>query len=265
MASDPFKYWDPLTSIWTSGTANQNWWNATGTYPSLLEMLRRQIVGRRLTLNLDKGDLALTVVEFDSRLDNPAVLMGQLNDIRLAADEISWSGVTFAHATAFLRNVQVKPASPPMLVAGPVDLTLDVPAPAAERLLRRAVPRLTGDVGADGVVRLRLSRLPRIGHLEVDATLDGATVTVRPRVLALRRTRWRLPVRMPAYRARIPELPRGLELTDVRVAPGRITLFGRLPEWQFTMPKSRMEDLVQQLNQATQSLNLGTWYRPRGD
>ena len=73
-----------------------------------------------------------------------------------------------------------------------------LPADTLDDLFRLAAPRLSGQIGPDGIARLRLARRPALGHLEVDANLDGSTLWLKPRGLVLRRRRC-------AYRsARLP-------------------------------------------------------------
>ena len=115
--------------------------------------VRRLVVGRRLAVRLEDGDLTLTVTEFDSRLDVRGLSVGQLNDVRLAARDICWHGNRFDRATAVMHNVHMKPTAPPVLVAAPVELTLEIPAPVLDDLFLWAAPRLSGEVGADGVAQ----------------------------------------------------------------------------------------------------------------
>jgi hypothetical protein len=222
----------------------------------LFMTVRRLVVGRRLAVRLDDGDLTLTVTEFDSRLDVRGLSVGQLNDVRLAARDIRWRGNRFDRATAVLHNVHMRPSSPPMLVAAPVELTLEVPAELLDDLFRWAAPRLSGEVGPDGVARLRLARRPLMGHLEVDAELDGSTLWLKPRGLVLRRSRWTLPARTPAYPVRLPQLRHGLALTGISFAPDLVCLSGTLPEWRMDVPRKRLEDIINQLSVAGVPLNL---------
>ena len=190
-----------------------------GGLPDVFTTVRRLVVGRRLAVRLDDGDLTLTVTEFDSRLEMRGLSVGQLNDIRLAARDIRWDGNQFDHATAVLHNVHIRPSAPPVLVAAPVELTLEVPTAVLDDLFRWAVPRLSGEVGGDGIARLRLARRPVLGNVEVDARLDGSTLWFKPRGLVIRRSRWRLPSRTPAYPVHLPELPHGLQLTGIDLRP----------------------------------------------
>ena len=258
---DPFRPIDMLASLWTTAAIAPVSSGAAAAYRTLFMTVRRLVVGRRLTVSLDQGDLTLTVTEFDSRLDVRALSVGQLNDVRLAARDISWHTNQFEHAAVVLHNVHMRPTVPPVLVAAPVELTLEVPAPVLDDLFRWAAPRLCGDVGADGVARLRLARKPTAGHLEVDARLDGSTLWLKPRGLVLRRSRWRLPHRTPAYPVRLPDLPNGVLLTGVTFAPGVVRLSAWVPEWRVDMPRTRLEDLLAQLSAVGRPLNLTRFAR----
>ena len=253
---DPFRPIDMLTSLWSSAAVAPVSTGAAAAYRTLFVTLRRLVVGRRLAVRLDDGDLTLTVTEFDSRLDVRGLSVGQLNDVRLAARDIRWRDNTFDRATATLHNVHMRPTTPPVLVAAPVALTLEVPAVLLDDLFRWAAPRLSGEVGADGIARLRLSRRPLLGHLEVDARLDGSTLWLKPKVVVVRESRWRLPARTPAYPVRLPELPHGLVLNAITFAPDAVCVSGTLPEWRMELPRKRLEDIIGQLSVVGMPLNL---------
>jgi hypothetical protein len=253
---DPFRPLDMLSALWSTAAVAPMNSGATAAYRTLFMTLRRLVAGRRLAIRLDEGELTLTVTEFDSRLDVRGLSMGQLSDVRLAARDIRWNGSAFNQATAVLHNLHMRPAAPPVVVAAPVDLTLEIPAAALHDLFRWAAPRLSGDVADDGVARLRLARRPLLGHLEIEARLDGSTLWLTPNGIAVGRSRWRLPPRTPAYRVHLPELPHGLRLTEVTFAPGVVRLSGTLPEWRMAMPRTRLEEILSQLSVVGVPLNL---------
>ena len=89
---DPFRPIDMLTSLWSSAAVAPVSSGAAAAYRTLFMTVRRLVVGRRLAVRLDDGDLTLTVTEFDSRLDVRGLSVGQLNDVRLAARDIRWDG-----------------------------------------------------------------------------------------------------------------------------------------------------------------------------
>jgi hypothetical protein len=253
---DLFRPLDMLASLWSTAAVAPMNTGAAAAYRTLFMTLRRLVVGRELTVRLDEGDITLTVTEFDSRLDVRGLAVGQLSDVRLAARDIRWDNNRLDSATAVLHNVHLRPSAPPVLVAAPVDLTVELPAEGLDELLRLAAPRLAGDIGPDGIARLRLARRPGLGHLEVDAVLDGSILRLRPRGLVLGRRRIGLPQRTPGYRVQLPEMPHGLHLTDIDIRPDKLCLSGSLHEWRVDVPGSRLEDVINQLSVVGRPLNL---------
>jgi LmeA-like phospholipid-binding len=203
------------------------------------------VVGRRVTLHSEGGPITMIVSEFESRLDIRRLSVGQLDDVRVGATEIVWGNRRFERASAVLRNVHVRPGAPPTVVAAPVHVTLDVPTEALDHLFGTTAPRFAGTIGDDAVARVRWARLPRLGHLEVDAVLDGSALLLKPRALAVRTRRWHLPLRTPGYRIAMPELPHGLQLTDVRFEPGLLRLSGTLPEWRMDLTPRHFEHFIE--------------------
>ena len=63
-------------------------------------------------------------------------------------------------------------------------------------------------------------------------------------------------MRTPAYPVRLPELPHGLVLTEISLAPGVVCLSGTLPEWRMDVPRKRLEDILNQLSVVGVPLNL---------
>jgi hypothetical protein len=242
---DPFRTVDLVGALWSAATAVPP--VSTGTaaaYRTLLLTVRRLAVGRAVTVHLDAGDVTMTVTEMESRLDVRKIAVGQLDDVRLVTTDITWATSRFERAEAILHDVRLLPGTPPVVVAAPVELSLDIPTSALEHLLLLAAPRLTGHVGADGVARLHWARRPAMGHVEVDATLDGAALYLKGRGLTLRGHRWRLPPWTPAYRFRLPLLPHGLVLTDVEFEPELLRVRGTLPQWRIELSRRRLEDLL---------------------
>lgn len=260
---DPFRPLDMFTSIWSATAMAPVNGGAAAAYRTLFMTMRRLVVGRRLTVGLDDGDLMMTVTKLDSRLDVRGLSVGQLNDVTLTARNIHWGASTFDHGTVVLHNVHMKPTSPPVLVAAPVELTLEVPAGALDDLFRSAAPRLRGEIGADGVARLRFARRPRLGHLEVEARLVGSALWLVPRKLAVGRSRLGLPAATPPYRVQLPELAPGLQLTGLELTPGVVRLRGTLPEWRTELPRKRLEDIIAQLSVTGVALNLSRLGRLR--
>lgn len=236
----PILGWD---AFWLGRLAN------TGAFAAHLTAfitLRQLVLGRRLAVRLDAGELALTVVEVDSRVGGRGLAVGQLSDVRIVAEHVRWNHHRFGRATVVLHNVHLRPTVPPVLTAAPVELSLDVPTTSLDELFRWAAPRFTGEVGDDGVARLRLAKRLGAGHVEVLTRIAGSTLWLKPIALA-RRRRWALPRRMPAYPVRIPPLPHQLTLTAVEFRPGVVRLTGTVPEWRTELPRTRLDDMIGQL------------------
>lgn len=260
---DPQWPLDLLASLWSATTSVPVNSGAATAYRTLFVTLRRMVVGRRLTVRLDDGDLTMTVTRMDSRLDVRGLSVGQLNDVTLVAHDINWRTSTFESITMVLHNVHLKPASPPVLVAAPVELTLEVATSALAELFAVAAPRFSGEIGADGVARLRMARHPWMGHVEVEARVDGSTLWLVPRNVTMGNSRWQVPARTPAYPVRLPEFAHGLALTGVTFAPGTVRLTGTMAQWRNELPRDRLEDIVTQLSVAGVALNLTRWGRMR--
>lgn len=252
---DPFRPLDVLAALWSTATVAPVNTGAAAAYRTLFLTVRRLVVGKRLTVRLTDGDMSLTITEFDARLDLRALSVGQLDDVRIAATDLRWHGQRFERASTVLHNVHMRASVPPALVAAPVELTLELPAPVLDELFQSAAPRLSGEVGPDGVARLSVARRRGWGHVEVEMRVDGSTLWIRPRAI-VRRRRWTLPQRTPGYPVRLPELPRGLYLTSIDLAPGVVRLTGTLPEWRAEVPRARLEDAINQLSAVGRPLNL---------
>ncbi|MBV9352523.1 MAG: hypothetical protein JOZ23_13460 [Mycobacterium sp.] len=254
---DPLRPIEMLTSLWSSASTLPPVSSAAEAgYRTLFTTLRRLIVGRRLSVQLSQGSIVLTVTEFDSSLDMLGLSVGQLGDVRLVATELHWENVQFDRAVATLHNVHLRPGMPPVLVAAPVELSLELPASILDEIFRWAMPRFIGEVGDDGVARLHWARRPGLAALEVDAQPDGSTLWLKPRGIALLRRRWPLPARAPAWPVRLPNLPHGLQLTGVTFGAGLLHLCGTVPEWRMDIPRGRVEDIINQLSSMGEALNL---------
>jgi hypothetical protein len=240
---EPLRGWEllrPLDLLANTGIA--------AAYKTMFVTLRQLVVGRRLSIRVEDGNLDLTVTRFTSRLDLRRLATGRHHDVRLEATDVTWRGYSFDRAHVILHNLHFRGhLRPTELIATPVDLSVDLPAPALDDMFTWAAPRLAGEVGPDGVARLHFAKRRGSGHVEVDAHLDGTTLWITPRAVVRRRRRWNLPARTPSYRIRVPELPNGLQLTSIGFAPGVVRLAGTLPEWRADMPRTRLEDIIGQL------------------
>jgi hypothetical protein len=253
---DPFGALDMLTSLWSSTGLPSVGAGAAAPYRTLFTTLQRLLVGREMTVQVDRHDVALTLTQFDSPLDPRALAVGQLGEVRLAARDMRWDQHRFDRVNAVLHNVHVRPGMPPALVAAPVELSLMPPTELVDVVLRQVAPQLCSELGVDGSARLHWSRRPGWGSLEIDVAPVGSTLWLKPRVLITRRRRWRLPARIPAYPVPLPDLPRGLLVTGVSFGADSLQLSGLLPEWRMNLPLKRLEEVINQSSRRTGALRL---------
>jgi LmeA-like phospholipid-binding len=254
---DPLRALDMLSSLWSStglpsvsaGAAQA----AAVPYRTVFMTLQQLLVGKEITVRLGNSDVVLTVTELASALEPQGLAVGQLGEVRVAARDVRWDGHRLESAVAVLHNVHIRPGVPPVLVAAPVQLSSALPTEIFDDVLRQSVPRLRSERGADGTARLRWSRRPAWGGLEVDVDAAGTTLWLRPRTLITGRRRWTLPARTPAYRLPLPALPQGLVVTEVSLAPDALQLSALLPEWRMELPLRHLEDLISRLSQGARS------------
>lgn len=256
--SDPFRPLDALAAMWTTAPLMAG---PAAVYRTLFETASKRLVGRTFTVRTKAADVRLTLTELDACLDPLALSVGQLDDVRIVAEGLTWGEHRIERAEAVARNVHVRPAGVPELVAAPVEVTVTVSAATVDGLLRARVPWLVADVREDATPTLRLRRRPGLAHVEVEVRPDGSTLSVRPRALNLSGRRWSLPARVPAYAVRLRPLPSQLRLTTIEPGPGVVHLHGVLPVWRRQMPTGRLNDLLSQIRAATSLLDLTAWLR----
>jgi hypothetical protein len=254
---DPFRALDMLSSLWSSAGLPSVGAGAAQAvavpYRTVFTTLQQLLVGKEITVRIADHDVVLTVTELASALEPRGLAVGQLGEVRVAARDVRWDGHRLDRAVAVLHNVHIRPGVPPVLVAAPIQLSSAVPTEIFDDVLRRSVPQLRSEPGADGTARLRWSRRPAWGGLEVDVDAAATMLWLRPRTLITGQRRWRLPARTPAYRLPLPALPQGLLVTEVSLAPDAIQLSALLPEWRMELPLRHLEDLITRLSQGARS------------
>ncbi len=253
---DPFRPLDSFASLWstTSQTAGP-----AAMYRSLFETARGRLVGRTFTVRTAGAAVRLTLAELDAQLEPLPLSVGQLGDVRIVADDLTWADYRVERAVAVAHNVHVRPGAVPVLVAAPVELTVTVSAATVVALVHARVPWLVADIAQDAVPTVRWRRKPDLGHAEIDVHPEGSTLWLRPRAVHTRGRRWAIPSRLPAYPVRLRQLPSGLQLTRIEPGPGVLHLHGVLPEWRKPMPTGRLNDLLRQIRSASKLLDVSKW------
>ena len=234
----------------------------SGGYGTVYTTIRRLIVGRDLTIRTAHTSLELTVTELDAQPHPRAMSIGQFGDVTAVARNVAYGRYRLPKVDAVLHNVHFRPGSPTQLVAAPVELTAEVPNTVLAALLSTVTPRVRAAVDENGIGRIWWARQERIGHLEVDATIVGATLTLRPQALVVRGRRWSLPRWLPRHSVALPAL-QGMLLTNIELQPGAVVLSTRLPAWKYDVPPTQWENVLAQVRSNTGLLNLARGTRRR--
>jgi hypothetical protein len=223
---DPLGMWQEAARPFTDMAAGQVPGWGSSPLQGLLDALRRALVGRPVTVGEGAQRLSFTLTTLEARVEPQAAATGQADDVVLEAKDVVFQGWSFATVTLQLGNVHTRVGGTPALVSAPVDvtatLTLDV--------LRRLVPlrQIVLDGLEDGGVRVRWSRSPGLGWMELRPVLHQGQVGLRPTALGRSRA-WSLGDRLPVFRPRLP-LPDDARVTGVRVREGRVEVRVRVDE-----------------------------------
>jgi hypothetical protein len=110
-----------MAALWSSTSTRGVGAGPAAGYRILFDNLCRLMVGRRLTVRLKGDDVKLTIKKLDAHPDVRSLSVGQLSDVHIAAEDIRCGQHTMTRAEAHLRNVHLRPATPPVLVAAPVE------------------------------------------------------------------------------------------------------------------------------------------------
>ena len=107
--------------------------------------------------------------------------------------------------------------------------------------------RLTAaDVTDSGAVRLRWSRWPRRGYLEVVSEVMDAhgTLLLRPRTVGVAGYRMRPPRRLHAIRVPMPWLPRNFRLTEIATGNDHVVFRVVADRWHHRLSTAQLLDLL---------------------
>jgi hypothetical protein len=201
----------------------------------LANALLEQFVGGHHTLHYAGRDVTLTVRRVAAAISPAALAAGHLGRVQVTATDVRWSGRWLDRVTLTADEVQLRPARAPAVMLTARSIRIEV-ALAAERLSSWLPARRLIDarIGPDGVLRAVLRGAPRMGGVELEPHVAEATIRLCPRAVRIGRT-LRVPLRLPAYRIRLPHLPYRLQLNGIEPVPAAIILSGWIPRWEGTL------------------------------
>ncbi len=197
----------------------------------LLEEVRAQLVGRRLTFGSGADALTLTLDDVAADPDPLLLAVGQLGEVTLTAKEVHWRDFEFVGARANARNTHTRPGARPLLIAAPVDLVVTVSDAQLSRLVAERSSRVEIQITDDARVVARLRRHPTWGWLEVEPSVEGRRVMFRPLRVGTSRRALRILPTLPHAHFALP-IEDGLHVTRLEVGSGSLDVHVRLSEWR---------------------------------
>lgn len=226
------RWWDPL-GMWQEAAAPladamagqvPGW--ASTPVQGLVDALRQALLGRSMTLGSGDDRVSFTLTDLTARVEPQAAASGQADDVLAAAEDVSWRQWRLARVTVRLGNVHTRFGGSPTLVSAPVDATATMTTDAARGLMPS---HLVLDGIGESAVRVRWSRLPGLGWLDLRPEPDRGRVLLRPVAAGTRSRSWPLPERLPGVRPRLT-LPEDTRVTGVRVRAGEVEVEVRVDE-----------------------------------
>jgi hypothetical protein len=209
-------------------------------FTMLIDAARTWLAGSKRTLRFAGQDLTMVLTDITADGPDLARALGQYGEVRFTAQDVRWGGYQLERLEVRARNVHLRPAARPALVAAPVLVEGFVVAPAASRWLAAVSPRLELTI-REGIPQVGLAGAPW-ARLEIQPGAGGGSLRVQPR--ALRLLERRLALRSPAFEVPVPDLPSGMVLTGAEPAPGGFTVRGMLSEWQRPFGREDVERLL---------------------
>jgi hypothetical protein len=221
-------------------------------FAAIVEAARAWLIGKKRTFPFAGHDLTLVVEDIAIQGVDLARVVGQYGQVRITARDAQWNGFELERVEVQARNVHLRPAARPTLVAAPVLIEAFVSASAACRRLA-ATSSLLELVLTDGMPQVGLAGAPWV-RLEVQPGAEGRSLVVRPRALHL--GEWRLPLPSLAFYLVVPNLPGDLLLTSIEAAPGGFLVRGTIGEWRRSLSRDDIERLLAGMRAGPDRLDL---------
>ncbi len=206
----------------------------------LVDAAKAFLVGKERAISFGGAELTMTLTDISVQGSDVARLVGQYGQVRFTARDVTWGDQEFQELEVQIRNVHLRPGARPLLVVAPVLVEAFVTVAAASRFLA-SVSSLLELTVTDGVPHVGVIGAPWL-RLEVATGAGGESLRVQPRALHL--FEQRLALWSPAFHLPVPSLPSGIALTSVEAAPGGFVVRGVLSEWQRSVAREDLDNLL---------------------
>lgn len=234
-------------------------WPADWMLQAIVATVRERLVDRPMMVRIGEFDARLTLRDVVAAPGAFGLMVGQLDDVHLIAEDITWRNTRFERLVVSCHNVSLRAGLGVTVVAAPVDIELVISGADLESWSKRELGRVRLTVGEDGVARAALARRPRLGHLELDHDLDGDVLRLIPRSLVVLGRRipagW-----LPQRRVRHPALSPGMHVAEVATGRNEVVVRMTVDEWRHQLSPGLLPELLRRVRGADDRLDV-----PLGD
>jgi hypothetical protein len=216
----------------------------------LIEAAASHLVGQSVTISI--GDEEVTLVPTRLQLERAPIglMIGQLGDVELEADDVVIGGVHIAHLRLDARNLHVQPGvKEATVVAAPVVARAVLDQGLVAEAVSSRTRRVEVDLEGTGRARAYIAGRRGWGYVDVVPRISGRTLELAPADAKVRR--WSL----TSVARRLPKLRFGLSgahstayITGVAVEDGRVVVDGVYPEWRLQVTPQQLDDLLRRIN-----------------
>jgi hypothetical protein len=215
----------------------------------LIDAAASRLVGRSITINA--GDTDVELVLRLLQLERPPIglMIGQLGDVALEAEDVGFSGVRVGRLRLDVRNLHVQPGlQSASVVAAPIRVRAELDHDVISDAVSRWNARVIVELHDGGVARAFLAGRRDWGHVDVVPRVDGRTLFLEPQNVTVRT--WKLASlirRLPPLRIGLPNAIAAAHIKNVDVEDGRVVLDGVYEEWRWELSPKQLDELRRQV------------------
>ena len=215
----------------------------------VIEAATSRLLDRPLRLRI--GDNEIELVLRVLRMARPPVglMIAQLGDVEIEADDLRISGQRVTHLRVDVRNLHIQPGITSTVVAAPVHFSARIDEQAVGDAVATRTARVEIELLGDGAARARLPGRRAWGHVDLVPVIDGRTLVLEPREVVVRGWNRLSPLarRLPKLRFHLPALADGAHITAIDVDRGHVLVEGVFEEWREELTAGQLDQLVRRI------------------
>ncbi|MEZ5282860.1 MAG: hypothetical protein R2770_20570 [Acidimicrobiales bacterium] len=219
-------------------------------FAELVAAARSDLVGKELSVEVGSTRVDLVLDDITTEVHSLGPAVGQFGDITLSAHDVLLHGVRIAQAKVGLQNVHLRPGTPMVLVAAPVQVEVRLAEAVVAALVSDADVGVSFEI-VDAKPRVRSLGRPAMGYLEVE--LAPAVDHVMISAVAASNDRWRLERglrRLPSVRFDLPRELRGV-IKHIEVEGDGVVLRGNFDQLAEPVSRAQIDQVLRRLQTFT--------------